>query len=175
MPIDPDEFDREIRLGELTASPSRDSSLVNNIKPRPINGEIHVVDSTIRGWLIALACAIVLLLLFVALLRRKESSNAQTESPGSYSQPAAVPTIPAPRAETISGTITMVLPAQNLVFVRDSIGTSFKFLVTERTRIEVGSAETNINALRDETDKQVRVTFRVVRHEDVASSITVSF
>jgi hypothetical protein len=78
------------------------------------------------------------------------------------------------KTETISGTITLVLPGEKFVFVRNSAGTSFKFVITASARIKVRGREADVEELVGETNKRVRVTFRAVRQGDIAQTIRVS-
>jgi len=78
------------------------------------------------------------------------------------------------RPETLSGTISMVEPGTRTVFVTGSDNVSYKFLVTNRTKIEVGGTASSIGALAGQTGQQVTVTFVARPNGDMAHSISVS-
>ncbi len=78
------------------------------------------------------------------------------------------------RAETLSGTISIVKPTTRTVFVNGPDNVSYKFLVTHRTKIKVAGTASSIAALASQTDRQVTITFVARAKGDVAHSITVS-
>lgn len=78
------------------------------------------------------------------------------------------------RPETLSGTISIVETGTKSVFVMGSGGTSYKFLVTPKTKIEVDGTKGTIEDLAGQTQKQVSVTFVARRNGNMAQSISVS-
>lgn len=78
------------------------------------------------------------------------------------------------RPETLNGTISMVEPGGKTLFVMGSGEVSYKFVVNEKTRIEVDGAKTSIENLGNQANKQVTVTFVARPSGNVAQSISVS-
>lgn len=78
------------------------------------------------------------------------------------------------RRETLSGTISMVEPGTRAVFVTGTDNVSYKFLVTSKTKIEVGGTASSIDALAGQTGQQVTITFVARAKGNMAQSITVS-
>lgn len=78
------------------------------------------------------------------------------------------------RAETMSGTISMVEPGTKSVFVKGSGDVSYKFLVTEKTKIEIEGSKASIEELGNQSNKQVTITFVARRNGNIAQSISVS-
>lgn len=77
--------------------------------------------------------------------------------------------------QELSGTLSMVDSGQKVLVVTNSDGTPFNFKVDRATRIEVGGKKGTIDALSDQTSKQVDVKYRDRLNGGlVASSITVS-
>ena len=78
------------------------------------------------------------------------------------------------RPETLSGTISMVEPGTKAIFVTGSDNVSYKFLVTNKTRIEVNGTASSIGALASQTNQPVTITFVARPNGNMAHSITVS-
>jgi hypothetical protein len=78
------------------------------------------------------------------------------------------------RPETLNGTISMVEPGTKSVFVTGSDEVSYKFLVTNKTKIEIGGTTSSIEDLAGQTQKQVTITFVARRNGNFAQSISVS-
>ena len=74
-------------------------------------------------------------------------------------------------AEDLSGRITMVEPGKKLVFVTDSSGITFDFVVTPATRITDGAKRLTLMDLPSDSKRQVAVHYIPERKGDVASSI----
>jgi hypothetical protein len=77
------------------------------------------------------------------------------------------------RPETLNGTITMVEPGTMSVFVTGSGEVSYKFTVTNKTKIEIDGASSSIDELAAQTQKPVTVTFVARSTGNFAQSITV--
>lgn len=78
------------------------------------------------------------------------------------------------RPETLSGTISMVEPGTKAVFVTGAENVSYKFLVTNKTKIEVDGTASSIGALASQTNQQVIITFVARPNGNMAHSISVS-
>lgn len=77
--------------------------------------------------------------------------------------------------QELSGTLSMVDAGQKVLVVTNSDGTPFNIKVTRATRIEVGGKKGTLDALSDQTNKQVDVKYRDRLNAGLeASSITVS-
>ncbi|HTQ53262.1 MAG TPA: hypothetical protein VMI94_02315 [Bryobacteraceae bacterium] len=77
-------------------------------------------------------------------------------------------------AETLSGKIMMVKPAQDLAVVKGPDGVPFDMIVTHRTRIEAGNQKLTLADLQADTSRNVSVRFVPQRRGDVARSIQVT-
>lgn len=76
--------------------------------------------------------------------------------------------------ETLSGTVSMIEPSEKSVFVTGSSGVSYKFLVTRKTKIEIGGTASSFEDLVSQTQKQITVTFVARPSGNFAKSITIS-
>ena len=81
---------------------------------------------------------------------------------------------PAVKAETISGTISMVVAEKKLVVLTGSGGISYNFKVTGGTRIKVAGTKAKFAELAAQTNKSATVKFLPLRSGNVAQSIEVS-
>jgi len=61
--------------------------------------------------------------------------------------------------ETLSGTLVMVDPSQNLVVVKDSGDIPFDFKVTKHTKIELNQQQIRLAALKDHVQGTVTIEF----------------
>lgn len=75
--------------------------------------------------------------------------------------------------QTLSGTITLVDPAQKLVVVRTQAGVPFDVDITPHTRLENGNRRISLQTLNRDVSQQVQVKFIPERHGDVAAWIKV--
>ena len=78
------------------------------------------------------------------------------------------------QAETISGKIEMVEPAQRLVVIEGSDSVPFDLVVTPKTHIRIGNRTATLKELETCQDKNVSVHFVPERRGDVAESIEVT-
>jgi len=76
-------------------------------------------------------------------------------------------------AETLSGKITMVDPAQNLVVVQTPDGVPFDMVLTPRTLIDSGNQRVTMKDLSGDINQNVSVRFVPERRGDVARSIEI--
>lgn len=74
-------------------------------------------------------------------------------------------------AENLSGQIDMVLPAQHLVVVKDSTGTTYDFVVTHGTQIEDNGSHTRLPDLESKVNAPVTVHFVPESTGDIARTI----
>jgi len=81
---------------------------------------------------------------------------------------------PAVKAETISGTISMVVAEKKLVVLTGSGGVSYNFKVSGGTRIKVAGKKAKFAELAAQTNKSATVKFLPLRSGNVAQSIEVS-
>ena len=90
-------------------------------------------------------------------------------------EPAAAEKVDvAVKAETISGTISMVVVEKKLVVLTGSGGVTYNFKVTGGTRIKVAGNKAKFAELAAQTNKSATVKFLPLRSGNVAQSIEVS-
>jgi hypothetical protein len=77
-------------------------------------------------------------------------------------------------AESLSGKIIMVNPAQNLVVVQTPDGVPFDMDVTAKTHIKAGDRAIGLKDMTQDINKPVSVQFVPERRGDVARSIRIS-
>jgi hypothetical protein len=125
------------------------------------------MSNRIVNWLGRTACAALLTLPLVGAQKvTPASENAQGQS--SRAERSAWP------VETLTGTITMVDPAQHLVVVQDASGVPFDMVVTPATRIRSGDQRLNLGDLSSDVNKNVSLKFVPERRGDVARSIRLN-
>jgi hypothetical protein len=101
-------------------------------------------------------------------------------TPGLAKQKAQAPKTKMPavqalaRPQTISGTISMVAPANHLVIVRNAAGTPFDFRVGKFTKIDINGQKATLHNLSSEINNSVTVRFVPLASGDLARSIKVS-
>lgn len=74
-------------------------------------------------------------------------------------------------AESLTGTIQSVDPAQHLVVVKDANGVPFDMVVGSSTRIESGDQKVKLGDLSSDVNKSVSVRFVPEARGDVARDI----
>ena len=77
------------------------------------------------------------------------------------------------RPETLSGTISMVEPGTKALFVTGPGEVSYKFLVTNKTKIEVDGTTSAPNELASQTQKQATITFVARPNGNFAQDISI--
>jgi hypothetical protein len=77
------------------------------------------------------------------------------------------------RPETLNGTITMVEPDTMSVFVTGSGEVSYKFVVTNKTKIEIDGTSSSIDELAAQTRKPATITFVARPSGNFAQSISI--
>lgn len=117
-------------------------------------------------WLGRIACAI--LVTFALSARERPARSSENENLKSTEVRTAWP------PETMSGTITMVDPAQHLVVVQDSSGIPFDMVVTGSTQIRSGNQKLTFGDLTSDINKNVSLHFIPERRGDVARSIQLN-
>jgi hypothetical protein len=80
---------------------------------------------------------------------------------------------PAVKAETISGTLSMVVTDKKLVVLTGTGGVAYNFKVTGSTRIKVDGKKAKLDELAGQAHKSVTVKFLPVRSGNIAQSIEV--
>ena len=80
---------------------------------------------------------------------------------------------PAVKAETLSGTLAMVLTDKKLVVLTGSGGVPYNFKVTGSTRIKVDGKKAKLDDLAGQANKPATVKFLPLRSGNVAQSIEV--
>jgi hypothetical protein len=76
-------------------------------------------------------------------------------------------------AETLSGKIAMVDPAEKLVVVQDASGVPFDIVITPRTHIQCGDRALYFEDLTGYRNKSVSIKFVPERRGDVAESVRI--
>jgi outer membrane lipoprotein-sorting protein len=112
-----------------------------------------------RNWILAMT-ALALLGLAAPVAQAKEKAGAKT-------------TEKAAKLETLTGTLSMVIPGKKLVVVKDSSGVPFDFKAAGAA-IQVGGKKAKLEDLNSATNKQVTVKFIPLRSGNVAKSVEVS-
>jgi hypothetical protein len=113
-----------------------------------------------------------LLVLFVLALLGVAPSFAKQKAQASGTEKPAVHALA--RAETLSGTISMVAPANHLVIVKDASGTPFDFRVGKFTKIDINGHKATLQQLSSEINNSVSVRFVPLVSGDLARTIKVS-
>jgi threonine dehydrogenase-like Zn-dependent dehydrogenase len=80
---------------------------------------------------------------------------------------------PAVKAETISGTLSMVVTDKKLVVLTGTGGVPYNFKVTGSTRIKVGGKKVKLDELAGQTNKLATVKFLSLPSGNIAQSIEV--
>ncbi|HTR34600.1 MAG TPA: hypothetical protein VMH80_01780 [Bryobacteraceae bacterium] len=114
------------------------------------------------------ACAVLL------AIAAPVSAKAATTAEKSATAMAAKGVREAWPAETLSGTIMAVDPAQNLVIVKGADGVPFDMDVRASTRIRSGDHRLTLKDLASEQKKNVTVHFVPERAGDIARTIQVN-
>lgn len=114
---------------------------------------------------------VVLSLLALLLLAFFAASVIVAQESAAEEKPAAAK---APKAETISGTLSMVVADKKLVVLTGAQGVTYNFKVTGATRITVGGQKAKFDELAAQTKKSASVKFLPLRSGNVAQSIEVS-
>ena len=78
------------------------------------------------------------------------------------------------KPETLSGTISMVEPSAKTVFVTGSDNISYKFLITNKTKIEIGGTRSPLHELASQIQKPVSITFVARADGNFARDISIS-
>ena len=112
--------------------------------------------------------SVLLLILPVALLVGAQMATAQQKSVS-----PAEANWDNFRPETLSGTISMVEPSTKAMFVTGSDKVSYKFLITDRTKINIGGTASSLDELASQTQKPVSITFVARANGNVAQNISV--
>lgn len=77
------------------------------------------------------------------------------------------------KPETISGVLTIVTPADKVIFVKADNGITYDFRVGPATKIVAGDAKLKFDDLTDKAGKQVEVVFRPLKTGNAALSIDI--
>jgi hypothetical protein len=117
------------------------------------------------GWILSLG-AIALLGFAVSAAPAAQASKAKATSAKTAEKASAA------KAETLTGTISIVQADKKLVVVNDSSGVPFNFKVAG-TRIMINGKKAKLEDLSSETNKQATVKFVPLRSGNVAKSIEV--
>ena len=117
-----------------------------------------------------------LVLIFVVLSSTlaQEAAPAK-EAPAEKKEAAAEkPKAEFAKAETISGTLQMVVADKKILVLADSSGTPFNFKVTGATRIKVAGKKAKLDELASQTNKAASIKFLPTRSGNVAQTIEIS-
>lgn len=104
----------------------------------------------------------------MGMARAQKKTNAQPRSSAAEANWNSF------RPETIQGTISMVVAKKKLVFVTASGGVSYDFLVTKKTKVEIGGRPSACKQLIGQAGKPATVTFVARPKGNFAQSISVS-
>jgi hypothetical protein len=107
----------------------------------------------------------------------QEAGKPATQA-GEKAQPTAAPERRAKgafgKAETISGTISIVDKDKKLIVLAGSGGVPYNFKVTRSTRINIGGKKVKLDDLAGQTNKQASIKFLPLRTGNAAQSVEVS-
>lgn len=121
----------------------------------------------VGGWILILAASGLLGFgVSAAPAAQGEAPKAESES----AKPAKKAS--ASKAETLTGTLTIVQADKKLIVVNDSSGVPFNFKVTG-TRITVNGQKAKLEDLSSQTNKQATVKYVPMRSGNVAKSIDI--
>jgi hypothetical protein len=105
----------------------------------------------------------------ISTIAAQEAAKKE-EAPATAEKPKA----PAVKAETISGTLSIVVVDKKLVVVTSSTGIPYNFNVTGGTKIKVSGAKAKLADLSGATGKSATVKFLPEKHAgNIAESIEV--
>ena len=108
----------------------------------------------------------------LALLGVTPSMAKQYKTQASQAADPAVHALAGP--QTISGTISMVVPANHLVIVKNAAGTPFDFRVAKFTKIDINGQKATLRQLSSEINNSVSVRFVPLTSGNLARTIKVS-
>jgi hypothetical protein len=111
-----------------------------------------------------------LILSYVGILSALAQEAKTKEAPAAPEKA----TMAAVKAETLAGTVQMVVVDKKLVVVASASGVPFDFTVTAATKITVGGKKAKLEDLAGATGKSVSVKFLAEKRAgDIAQSIEV--
>lgn len=76
-------------------------------------------------------------------------------------------------AETLTGRIWMVDPANRLVVVRDTSGVPFDFVISRSTRIKSSTGTLSLQDLSSMSERRVQIKFLPERRGDIAVRMAI--
>ncbi len=115
-----------------------------------------------------------LLTITAALLLGIQTASAQKGKSTGPATKTVQATWSSYKAETIEGTLSMVVAEQKLVVITSSNDVPYDFLVTKKTKIDIGGTPSSFDNLSGQINRQATVTFLPRRNGNMAQSISVS-
>jgi len=119
-------------------------------------------------------CALLLAIAMTAADKPAPATHKAATHKAEVHKTAAKATVHRWRAETLSGKITAVDPANRLLVVKAADGVPFDMIVTHSTRIEFGSQALKLSDLASRTNQNASIHFVPERRGDVAQSIQIT-
>jgi hypothetical protein len=116
---------------------------------------------------------VVLMFFAVSSTRAQETEKPKEAPAGKTAGAAEKPSAAFAKAETISGTLSMVDADKKIVVVTDSAGTPFDIKVNGATRIKVAGKKAKLDDLVSETNKAVSIKILPTRTGNVAQTIEI--
>jgi len=124
--------------------------------------------------LLFILSGLVLIFVVLASTLAQEAAPAK-EAPAEKKEAAAEkPKAEFAKAETISGTLQMVVADKKILVLADSSGTPFNFKVTGATRIKVAGKKAKLDELASQTNKAASIKFLPTRSGNVAQTVEIS-
>ena len=127
-----------------------------------------------KALFLLLAFAFVTFVGISSALAQGAAQSSQKPAATQKAAPARVASGVLARAETLSGTITTVVPKQNLLIMTDSRGVPFDFVVRPGAKVTVSGKRSNLADLASDANRSVSVRFVPMVSGDIARSVEVS-
>jgi len=77
------------------------------------------------------------------------------------------------KSETITGTLTIVDPAEKMIYLKSAEGIVYDFKIIETTKITAADAKLKFDDLSAQIGKQLEVVFRPLTIGNVAQSVEI--
>ena len=124
--------------------------------------------------LLFILSGLVLTFVILSSTLAQEAAPAKEASAEKKEAAAEKPKAEFAKAETISGTLQMVVADKKILVLTDSSGTPFNFKVTGATRIKVAGKKAKLDELASQTNKAASIKFLPTRSGNVAQTVEIS-